>query len=301
MVAHLSGSGTRGLLRGGFPAVTVLLLIASSARIAVAQLSIARLRGAELRAAFSAPALTPETDGKRRQQAPPVVTPAPPVRPGLTLEQRGDVFMARKSYAEAIVCYQQALEAAPERAAALWNKLGIANQLNQSYDAACKAYKRAAGLNHRFAEPWNNTGTVYFLLARYSKSVKYYKHAIRLDPRSASFHMNLGASYSRMKKYAPAVNEYRAALELDPSLLTEHAPGATVVQARADDVEFYYYLAKVFASLEKPDQSIHYLRRAFEDGFKDFRRLDGDADFQKIAKNPAYVELRKNPPMGIAD
>jgi hypothetical protein len=55
----------------------------------------------------------------------------------------------------------------------------------------------------------------------------------------------------------------------------------------------------VFASLGRVDEAVRYLRRAFEDGFKDQKKLQEDPDFQKISSYPAYVELLNNPPVPI--
>lgn len=239
-----------------------------------------------------------QTDSSNRTDP---ATQETPRKNTLSLQDRADIFLARKSYADAADYYHRALKQQGYSSAVLWNKLGIAYQLEMDYGLARKAYKEAAHRRADFAEPWNNLGTTYFLQNKCRKSLKYYEHAIKLSPESASFHMNLGASYSKLKKYQQAIEQYRAALEIDPNVLNEHAPTAAVVQARGTDVEFYYYLAKVFASLARPDDSVRYLRRALEDGFKDLKRLDEDADFQKISKYPAYVELRKNLPVAISD
>jgi tetratricopeptide (TPR) repeat protein len=219
----------------------------------------------------------------------------------ISLEEHADILLARKEYADAVDYYLRALRQGSSKEAYLWNKLGIAYQLDMNYSAARKAYKRAAHYNSAFAEPWNNLGTTYFLQNKFGKSAKYYRRAIKLRPQVASFHMNLSASYSRMKKFKEAVEECREALRIDPNVLLEHSAGAATVQARGSDVEFYYYLAKVFASMAKPDEAVRYLRRALEDGFKDIKRLDQDPDFQKISRYPAYVALRKNPPVAIED
>jgi tetratricopeptide (TPR) repeat protein len=219
----------------------------------------------------------------------------------ITLEEHADIFLARKAYSDAADYYLRALRQGGPKEAYLWNKLGIAYQLSMNYSAARKAYKQAAHYNSEFAEPWNNLGTTYFLQNKFGKSAKYYRRAIKLRPQVASFHMNLSAAYSRMKKFNEAVEECREALRIDPNVLLEHSAGAATVQARGSDVEFYYYLAKVFASISKPDEAVRYLRRALEDGFKDIKRLDQDPDFQKISTYPAYVELRKKPPVAIAD
>jgi tetratricopeptide (TPR) repeat protein len=219
----------------------------------------------------------------------------------LSLEERADIFLARKAYADAVDYYHRALKQGNYENALLWNKLGISYQLEMDYREARKAYKEASHRKVDFAEPWNNLGTTYFLTGKYRKSLKYYQSAIKLSPTNASFHMNLGASYSKMKKYPEAIEQYRAALELDPNVLTEHSSAAAVLEARGTDVEFYFYLAKVFASLARPEESVRYLRRALEDGFKDLKRLDDDPDFRKISKYPAYVELLKRPPVAIPD
>jgi tetratricopeptide (TPR) repeat protein len=238
---------------------------------------------------------------------PPVLTPeSQPVAPSktpatLTPEERADIFMARKSYADAIDYYRRALEKSGNTNAALWNKLGIAYQQQMNYSAARKAYKEAMRRNKTFAEAWNNMGTTYYLDNRSKKSLKYYRQAIKLNPYSASFHLNLGTSLYRLKRFQPALEEYRAALSIDPNVLTERSALGTVVQARSADAKFYFYLAKVFASLGRAEEAVRYLRRAFEDGFNDTKDLDRDPDFKKISEFPAYVELRANPPKAIGD
>jgi tetratricopeptide (TPR) repeat protein len=131
--------------------------------------------------------------------------------------------------------------------------------------------------------------------------VKYYRKAISLNPGYASFHLNLGSSFYRMKKPKEAVDEYRQALTLDPNILNERSTTGTVVQARGGDVDYYFYMAKVFASLGRVEEAVRYLRRAFEDGFKEFKKLDADPDFLKISQDPSYIALRNNPPVSIKD
>lgn len=222
----------------------------------------------------------------------------------ITLQQRADIFMARKDYSDAVEFYSRALlrEAPrPADAAVVWNKLGIAYQQQNYYVAARKAYEKALRLNQKSAEAWNNLGTTYFFSTKYKKSVKYYQHAIALDPNSPAFHVNLGTSYTHIKKYPQAVEEYRVALTLDPTILTEHGTNGTVMQPRLVDAEYFYYLAKVFASLGRAPEAVRYLRRAFEEGFDNVKRLDQDPDFLKISKSPDYAALRKNPPSALKD
>ena len=217
----------------------------------------------------------------------------------ITLEQRGDIFMARKSYDDAADYYQRALNEKGRKDPALWNKLGIAHQQLQNFGAARKAYKEAMRYDKTFAEAWNNMGTTYYLEQRPKKSLKWYRHAIKLKPDNASFHVNLGTSLYATKKIEEALEEYRVALSLDPAVFTHRSTVGTTMQARAADARFFFYMAKVFASLGRAEEAVRYLRRAFEDGFKDFKLLDEDPDFKKISEFPAYVELRASPPKAI--
>lgn len=211
--------------------------------------------------------------------------------------------MARKNYADAVDYYQRALrlQKSPGETARLWNKVGIAYQQDNNYSAARKAYKRSIHLDQNFSDPWNNLGTTYFLANKFKQSTRYYAHAIALEPKSALFHLNLGTSFSRMKKYDQAVKEYQVALTLDPNVLAQHGYGGTVIQPQHPDVDYFYNMAKVFASLGRTDEAIRYLRRAFEEGFNNFKRLDADPDFRKLNKDPSYIALRKSPPVAIKE
>jgi tetratricopeptide (TPR) repeat protein len=219
----------------------------------------------------------------------------------LSFEERADIYMARKSYEDAVDYYYRALKEAHLANATVWNKLGIAYQQLQNYHASRKAYSQAIRHQKDYAEPWNNIGTTYFMEEKYGKSVKYYLRALKLNPDSASYHLNLGTSFFHMKKYAESVEEYRTALTLDPNVFGERSAFGTIIEARGADPEYYFYLGKVYASLGRVDDAVRSLRRALEDGFKDQKKILNDPDYKKISQNPAYVELMNNPPVGIKD
>jgi tetratricopeptide (TPR) repeat protein len=219
----------------------------------------------------------------------------------LSVEDRADIFMARKDYGGATDYYYRALKTSNFKNAALWNKLGIAYQQQTKFHNARKAYNTATHLNKDFAEAWNNLGTVYFMENKFGKSLKYYQRAIELRGSDAAFHLNLGTSYYHLKRYEEAVAEYRTALGLDPNVLSEQSMLGAVVRARGTDTQFYFYMAKAFASIGRAEEAVRYLRRAFEDGFADQKRIEEDPDFQKISQYPAYVELMKNLPVAIKD
>jgi tetratricopeptide (TPR) repeat protein len=209
--------------------------------------------------------------------------------------------MARKNYADAADYYYRALKHSSFNNPVVWNKLGIAFQQQSKFHSARQAYAHAIHADKSFAEAWNNMGTAYFLEKKVGRSVKYYQRAIAIKSQNASFHLNLGISYSYLKKFEQAVEEYRIALGIDPKVLMHESSVGTVIHSSGTDVEFYFYMAKAFASIGDAEEAVRYLRRALEDGFSDQKRIDEDPDFKKIAKYPAFVELLKNPPTAIKD
>jgi tetratricopeptide (TPR) repeat protein len=226
----------------------------------------------------------------------------------LSEEEWGDLYMARKTYDAAIDHYSIAINShndSPQdkiEVASLYNKMGICYQQKLDYGKARRAYDRAIRLDKNLAQAWNNLGTTYYLNHREKKSIKFYRRAINLNPQSASYHLNLGTAYFARKKYKQASNEYRTAIQLDPEVLRRNSTGAgTAVETRHVDAQYYFYLAKIFASVGNPVEAIRYLQHAMEEGFKDRKRILEDPDFQKISNDPAFVALMKNPPVAIKD
>lgn len=240
--------------------------------------------------------------GPSENQHPKIERPA-----SLSFEQRADLFMARKSYDHAIEYYSDAIKSyrnSPQNRpeiARLWNKIGICYQQRQNYGEARKAYKKAIHLNRKFAQAWNNLGTTFYLKKRPKKSIKYYRHAIKINPQAASFHFNLGTAYFDRRKFKKATREYRVAIEIDPGILTRNSREGTAVQTRHVDARFYFYMAKIFASVGNPSEAVRYLQHAMEEGFQNRKRILQDPDIQKISKDPAFIALMKNPPVAIKD
>jgi len=231
--------------------------------------------------------------------------PPPPARE-LSLEQRADIYMARKNYGDAADYYYRALKKDLFKDALLWNKLGIAYQQQGKFHYARKAYNGATRADKTLAEAWNNLGTIYFMEAekpksarKFTQSVKYYQRAIELKGDNATFHMNLGTSYYHLKKFDLAVQEYRTALGIDPDVIKQQSAVGTVLHASPEDVDYYFYMAKAFASVGNAEDAVRYLRRALEDGFSGTTRIQEDPDFKKINQYPAFVELMHTPPFAI--
>jgi len=212
----------------------------------------------------------------------------------LTPEARGDVYMARKMYREAIEVYEQA----PQNSAVVWNKMGIAYHQMLELDAAMKRYRRAIKLDANYSEAINNLGTIYYAEKRYSKARGCYKRALKLAPSSASIYSNLGTAYFAVKKYKEAWQAYNTAIQLDPEVFEHHNTYGVLLQERTVDerARFHYYLAKIYAKQGQNDRALQYMRKSLEEGFTDRKKFLQDPEFAAMRDLPAFKELMKLEP-----
>jgi tetratricopeptide (TPR) repeat protein len=227
-------------------------------------------------------------------------TPSTPSQTArLSNEDRADIFMARKSYHDALDYYQRALKDKTNQNPRIWNKIGIARQNLQELSEARRAYKEAIRLRKDFSEPYNNIGTTYYLNDQAKKSLKWYRQAIERDPSNPAYHYNLGTALYATKRFKEAIESYQRVLDLDSNFFTSRSNVGTTLQARPADAKYFFYIAKVFAHNNRFEEAVRYLRRALEDGFKDFEMIDQDPDFKIMAEFPPYVELRATPPKSL--
>jgi tetratricopeptide (TPR) repeat protein len=212
-------------------------------------------------------------------------------RPALTFEQRGDIFMARKMYREAVEAYQQA----PASSAIVANKIGIAYHQMTFLPQARKQYEKAQKLDTKYAEAINNLGTVYYAQKSYRRAVNQYKKALKLSPNSASIHSNLGTAYFARKKYKEALQEYQTALSLDPEVFEHRNANGVLLQERSveERAKFHFYLAKTYAKSGQSERALLYMRKAIEEGFKERQKFNEDSDFEELRKLPEFQDLLK--------
>jgi tetratricopeptide (TPR) repeat protein len=210
--------------------------------------------------------------------------PAPPVEvQELSHEQRADIYMARKMYREAVDAYSKAIDEQPG-SARLHNKLGISFHHQMMFGQARRYYERASELDQKYAQAINNLGAVYYAEGRFKKAQKAYQKALKLTPSSASVHSNLGTAFFARNKFAKASEAYLKALELDPDVFNYKGQTGTLLQERsvADRVKYYYFMAEAYAKSEMYEQAYLSLRRAFEEGFNDRRRVLNERAFEPM-------------------
>jgi len=224
------------------------------------------------------------------------------VRPEITDEQMGDLYMVRKQFREAAEMFKKLSDQDPRNPVYL-NKLGIALHQQTALSLALKYYERAVKVDPRYADAENNVGTIWYQRKKFEKAIKAYNKAIAMRSDMAVLYSNLGYAYFGDKKYEEAIAAFHHALVLDPQLFEHNGSrSGSILQDRSvdDRGRFYYMLAKSYAQAGDLDRCIHYLRKAKDEGYKNIADIKKDPSFGAALKDPAVQELLLPKPVDSA-
>jgi pentatricopeptide repeat protein len=226
-------------------------------------------------------------------QVPSPQDPVMVVHPELSDEQMGDLYMVRKQFAEAAGLYKKLCDQSPRNPIYL-NKLGIAMHQQAALGIALKYYEKAVKVDPKYADAENNVGTIWYQRKKFEKAIKAYQKAITMRSDMAVLYSNLGYAYFGDRKYEEAISSFRRALVLDP-MIFEHngSRSGSILQDRSvgDRGRFYYMLAKSYAQAGDIEKCLHYLRKAKDEGYKDFAEVKKDPAFGAALKDPAMQEI----------
>jgi tetratricopeptide (TPR) repeat protein len=238
--------------------------------------------------------------------APPQIHRAEPPSPSASakeLERTGDALQADKNFLDALDYYKAALAKDPHNAVLL-NKIGISDLQLHHYLDARKNFERSIHADKTYANAYANLGVVFYEQGNCPKSIHYYDKAIQLDKDEAVFYNNRAASLFIRKEFEKASADYAKAFALDPDIFERSERGGGV-QARLpspqDRARYDYVLAKLYAKNGMPERSLHYLRKAMEDGYRDIKNVYKDQEFTELRKDPRFVELMASKPLSIPE
>lgn len=215
--------------------------------------------------------------------------PRPPSGAVLTTETRGDIYMARKMFREAVEMYRQS----PQDSAVIANKTGIAYHQMLDLRDAKKCYQQSVKLDPEYPEAINNLGAVDYGQKHYSRAIREYKKALRYAPTSASIFSNLGTAYFAKHKYKDAVSAYQQALALDPEVFERHGETGILLEERniVERAKFHFFLARLYAQKGMNDLALVCIRKSLEEGFKDRKKYVEDPEFAKMQALPEFQHL----------
>jgi tetratricopeptide (TPR) repeat protein len=246
-----------------------------------------------------------------RQDTPastPAAQAAPDVSPPLVsltagtpeaLEKQGDQLRLQKRFLDALDYYNAAI--AKQATALLWNKKGMTELFLQHNKDAKKSFEQALKIDKNSAEGLNNLGYSYQLEKRYNRAIQYYQKALAIRPTSATFHYNMGAAYFAKHDFDKATVEYRTAYQMDPTIFLRVSKMGIMVQTTTpeDRAAFAFMVAKMYAQAGDNDNSLLYLRKAMEDGYKKIDLVYKDNEFAALRTDPRFAELMAKKPQAI--
>ena len=224
-----------------------------------------------------------------------VIDPPSPDATASDLETRADELHGQKLYFDAIDYYRAALGkiGAGTGQAKIFNKICRTQLVMTRWHDGQKSCQQAIKADRNLPDPYNNLGVAYYEEKKYGAAIKQYHKAIALDDSSASFHSNLGAALFAKKDFEKSAEAYRRALELDPDVFERSSRQGVQAQVpRPEDRARYdYTVAKLYARMGYSERSLEYLRKAMEEGYKDFKNVYKDDEFAELRKDKRFTEL----------
>ena len=227
---------------------------------------------------------------------------ANPAEHQITDEEKGDLYMARKQYREAMDQYRMLCDQNPHNAVFL-NKLGIALHQQTALGLALKYYERAVKANPKYADAENNIGTIWYQRKKYGKAVRAYQRAIKMRDDMPVLYSNLGYAYFSQGKYEDSIVAFRTALAKDPQFFERGSSrNGSVLQDRSvpDRGRFYFLLAKSFAEAGNLERAIFYLRKSKEEGYAQINEVKKDPAFAALLTDPVVIDLLTPKPVESA-
>ncbi len=230
------------------------------------------------------------------------VAPPPAQASPAELESRGDELRTEKNYLDAVDYYQAALRSTSGNAT-LINKIGICQLMLQHYKPARKSFEHAIRVDRNHADAYNNLGVTYYAVHNYNAALKQYEKAIAIKNDAASFYSNMGTAYFGKREFEKAIRCYENALELDPEIFdrSSHAGLEAKLPSPEDRAHYDFVLAKLFARTGETDRSLHYLKKAMEEGYRGIKAVYKDDEFSSLRKDPRFAELMAAKTLAISD
>jgi tetratricopeptide (TPR) repeat protein len=174
---------------------------------------------------------------------------------------------------ESIGHYREALRLKPDYALA-YNNLQIALAKQRQGKQALARTQKAPG--SEFEDPASNYrfGNSYRSEGNLDKAIEEYKKALSLQPGFIDAMNNLALVYVSRGEYDKALPLYMRMMELQP-----------------DSYVAYYNTACLYARKREIEESITWLKRAVNKGFKDWDYLKTDKDLENIRTTSYFKQL----------
>jgi len=213
----------------------------------------------------------------------------------------GRAYLENNQYREAIVCFEKAASIAVENPGSLFPAeytglrttylplippksgcyfwLGTAYHLNDQYQEAVNALKRAIELEPTATDFYTTLAAAYNELKQYDDAVAAVKRSIEIKPNDFFAYGVLGNIYSDQKKYNDAIDAYKKAIEFNPKGISLYFNLSNLYSAKEDyasaiainqkaqamapeNADIPFAIASLYMFMGKFDEAINSLNKA---------------------------------------
>jgi len=185
----------------------------------------------------------------------------------------GYTYLITKENDKAAVQFQRTIDYNPEYADAFYN-LGYYHYQNRAYLKAEQLWERYKTLRPNDPDAFQSLAEVYLKQGKTELAKSHLLQAIELNNQYSMAYFTMGELYLNTKDTEQATKWYKDYSRLKP-----------------EDPEGYYQLA--IACQKDSEQSLGYLKTAFQKGYKDYERLKNEAGFDSLHSMPQYSKLIK--------
>jgi tetratricopeptide (TPR) repeat protein len=221
----------------------------------------------------------------------------------IKLISTGNEHYRQGELAEAIKCYNQAIQLEPENPIA-WNNKGLILAIAGRFTEALDAHKRAVELDDDYVDAISNVGMAYAKMSKFDEALSYYDRALQKKPDHEIAWNNKGNLLAKMERHAEAMDCYDKALNINPNYLAamnNKAVGLNhlkrydeaivvldrVLRDRPAFAEGWYVKGKSFIGLGEFEKAIVCFERAY--------RLDKEFHQAKKALDVLKKRLVRSP------
>jgi tetratricopeptide (TPR) repeat protein len=221
----------------------------------------------------------------------------------------GAALRKQDRVADAIGHYDWALMLKPDYAAAHYN-LGIALMRIGRFDEATSHFQRAQQLKPDSPIVYRNLKKALAAQRVMNRKMSEIQAALKLAPENVTLYLKMGNLYERKGDLDSAISQYKMALSHQPdfspvlnnlaiayAIKGEYDKALSAFKKRIalqpDDADAHYAIARILARQNKVEESIDWLKKATQKGYKDWDSIKNDKNFENIRNTALYQEFIK--------
>ena len=221
----------------------------------------------------------------------------------------GGALMLHDKSDEALIYFNKALQINPNLSEAHVN-LGIILYNKERLDEAIAHFRKALLINHENDEAQFNLNKALALLNEIDMNIKKIQEDLALKPEEPFLYLELGNMYSIKGEVDKAIAQYQKAIYFQPDFpealyhlaklnikkgeyLKALSIYQKVIALLPDNPSVYYNVACIYASQNKPEESVEWLKKAVEKGFNDWEHIKTDSDLDNIRSSSYYKTFVK--------